>query len=145
MIMTPSLSLPALSSELRGVTMHLSRRLRNERADIDLGDSQFSVLAYLVRTGPHTPNELSVWEHVTPPSMNRTLNALEAAALVTRTPDASDGRKVFVTATPEGVAVVKETRRRRDAWLHSRLSALTPAERRVLEEATAILRTIVAP
>lgn len=143
--MTASLSLPALSSELRGVTMHLSRRLRNERADIDLGDSQFSVLAYLVRTGPHTPNELSVWEHVTPPSMNRTLNALETAGLVARTPDASDGRKVFVTATENGIAVVKETRRRRDAWLHSRLSALTPAERRVLEEATVILRTIVAP
>ncbi|KJC63770.1 DNA-binding transcriptional regulator, MarR family [Agreia bicolorata] len=143
--MTPPLSLPALSSELRGVTMHLSRRLRNERADIELSDSQFSVLAYLVRTGAHTPNELSVWEHVTPPSMNRTINALEAAGLVARTPDASDGRKVFVTATENGCAVVKETRRRRDAWLHSRLSALTPDERRTLEEATVILRKLVAP
>jgi DNA-binding MarR family transcriptional regulator len=142
--MTP-LSLPALSSELRGVTMHLSRRLRNERADIDLSDSQFSVLAYLVRTGAHTPNELSVWEHVTPPSMNRTINALETAGLVARTPDASDGRKVFVTATENGFAVVKETRRKRDAWLHSRLSALTAEERRTLEEATVILRAMVAP
>jgi DNA-binding MarR family transcriptional regulator len=139
----PPLTLPALSSELRGVTMHLSRRLRNERVDTDLTDSQFSVLAYLVRTGAHTPNELSVWEHITPPSMNRTLNALESAGFVTRTPDASDGRKVFVTATDAGVAIVKETRRRRDAWLHSRLASLTPAERRVLEEATAILRTMV--
>ncbi|CAD5995379.1 MarR family winged helix-turn-helix transcriptional regulator [Agreia sp. COWG] len=139
------LSLPALSSELRVATMHLSRRLRNERAEADLTDSQFSVLAYLVRTGAHTPNELSAWEHVTPPSMNRTLNALEAAGFVLRSPDASDGRRVVVTATESGLAIVKETRRKRDAWLHTRLAALSPDERRVLEEAAGILRTMVAP
>ena len=133
-----------LAHQLRLTVLRLARRVRAERADDAMSDGRLSVLSLLANQGAQTLGSLAESERVTPPSMNRTINALETAGLVARTPDASDGRKVFVTATENGFAVVKETRRKRDAWLHSRLSALTAEERRTLEEATVILRTMVA-
>jgi DNA-binding MarR family transcriptional regulator len=49
---------------------------------------------------------------------------------------------VLVAVTEAGAATVRETRRRRDAWLTRRLAALTPEERDVLARATQILRRI---
>jgi hypothetical protein len=40
----------------------------------------------------------------------------------------------------DGLALMRETRKRRDAWLAKRVGALTPEERRVLAEATRIMR-----
>jgi len=53
-----------------------------------------------------------------------------------------DGRQVLVRLTPQGRATVRETRRRRDAWLARRLADLEPAERQVLADATHLLRRI---
>jgi DNA-binding MarR family transcriptional regulator len=133
----------SLSTELRGATLRLARRLRQQKADDELSDAQFNVLTFLSRQGATTPNELSAWEHVTPPSMNRTLNALEAEGYVTRTPVETDGRKVLVTITADGEAIVAETGRKRDAWLDKRLAELSAEQRRVLVEATAIIRGMV--
>jgi hypothetical protein len=47
-----------------------------------------------------------------------------------------------VSLTAEGRGEVKETRRRRDAWLARRLAELEPEERRLLAEASGILRRI---
>ncbi|WP_440709764.1 MarR family winged helix-turn-helix transcriptional regulator [Herbiconiux sp. YIM B11900] len=129
-----------LSAELRMGVQRLSRRLRQEKADDELSDSQSSVLAYLLRTGPRTPAELSAFEHVTPPSMNRTLNALQTAGYVIRTPDEADGRRVIVTLTDAGRDFVVETRRRRDEWLEQRLATLSPADLEVLGRAAPIIR-----
>lgn len=134
-----------LAAELRIALMKSVRRLRNERSDESLTDGQYSVLAWLECHGPLTPRELAEHEHVQPPSMTRTLNALVDAELVTRTEHPADRRQVLVAVTVAGVTVVKETRRRRDEWLTKRLAALDPADREVLARATEILRRVVAP
>ncbi|WP_291052232.1 MarR family transcriptional regulator [Herbiconiux sp.] len=131
-----------LSAELRVAVQRLSRRLRQEKADDELSDSQSSVLAYLLRSGARTPAELSAFEHVTPPSMNRTLNALQTAGYVVRTPDEADGRKVIVTLTGAGRDFVVETRRRRDEWLEQGLATLSPAELALLAQAAPIIRKL---
>ena len=123
--------------------MRMSRRLRAERADSEVTDGQFTVLAYLFRNGPHTPNELAAWEHVSPPSMNRTINCLEESGYASRSPSELDGRKVLVALTDTGRELVTETRRRRDAWLQGRLDLLTDDQRRVLGEAVSIVATIL--
>ena len=140
--MTARLSTHDLSSALRIGVARLSRRLRSEKADDELSDAQTSALAFLVREGALTIGELSERERVKPPSMNRTINHLEAAGYVERTADQADGRKVVVVPTERGVELVAETRRRRDAWLHQRLRTLSPEQRAILAQAADIIREL---
>jgi DNA-binding MarR family transcriptional regulator len=112
------------------------------QADSDVTEGQRSVLFVLNNNGQQTLGSLSEHERVTPPSMNRTINALVASGLVTREADARDARKVTLDLSPSGRAFVKETRRRRDAWITKRLAALTPEQRQILEQATPILQEL---
>lgn len=130
------------ASDFRMATFRLARRLRAERAIDSMSDGQFAVLAALKMHGSHTLGELAERERVTAPSMNRTVNCLEEAGYLTRTPDAADRRKVNITLTPTGLDVVEETVRRRDAWLELALSELLPAERRLLADAAAVMRKV---
>ncbi|GGF25325.1 MarR family winged helix-turn-helix transcriptional regulator [Subtercola lobariae] len=129
-----------LSAQLRPAILRVSRRLRNEKADDELSDSQSAILGYLLNHGPSTPGTLASFERVTPPSMNRTINAVVAAGYASRTPSEHDGRKVVISLTESGRALVAETRRRRDAWLYQRLAELTPDDRLTLDRAATILR-----
>jgi DNA-binding MarR family transcriptional regulator len=131
-----------LVSDLPPAIARLYRRLRAQQADGQISDSQLSVLALLVKTRPHTLGELSDREHVTPPSMNQTVNSLAQAGYVARQGDPDDGRKVILVATAEGVALIEETRRRRHAWLSARLQELSAGERELLAAATGIISKI---
>jgi DNA-binding MarR family transcriptional regulator len=131
-----------LAADLRISLMRAGRRIRAEKADVDLSDGQYSVLAVLDRTGPSSPRELADFERVQPPSMTRTIGCLEERGLVTRTPHPQDRRQVVVELTASGRSTVQETRSRRDAWLARRLAELDPAEREVLAAASRILRRI---
>lgn len=128
--------------ELRIVLQRISRRIRANRADGDLGDSQLAVLIHLDIHGPLTPSRLAALEQVTPPSMNRTVNGLEQSGFVSREPDADDARKVLVTLTPAASAVLAETRRLRSAWFSLQLADLDAAERAALDAALPALRKL---
>lgn len=136
----PTVSTPA--SELRMATFRLSRRLRAQRAIDSMSDGQFAVLAALKVHGPHTLGELAERERVTAPSMNRTVNCLEESGWLTRTPDEADRRKVNIALSDEGLEVVEETVRRRDAWLEDALAELGDEERETLLRAAAIMRKV---
>jgi DNA-binding MarR family transcriptional regulator len=138
----PTLAAGDLSARLRPAILRVSRRLRAEKADDELSDSQSAILGYLLHNGPSTPGTLASFERVTPPSMNRTINAVVEAGYAVRAPSVDDGRKVVVSLTDAGTALVKETRRRRDHWLHQRLDELAPEDRATLERAADILRQI---
>ena len=62
-----------LAAELRRVLLVSSRILRSRTASDDVSASQFSVLAFLDRSGESTPGALAEFEHVTPPVMTRIL------------------------------------------------------------------------
>src|SRR4249919_216765 len=118
-----------LAADLRVSVMKLARRLRQQRSDDDISTGQYSVLGALVIHGPKTPRELAEHEKVQPPSMTRILAGLEERALITRTPHASDGRQHLVALTAAASELLREDRRRRDAWLAQRLAELTQEER----------------
>lgn len=107
-----------------------------------MSDAQFAVLAVLKNFGPHTLGDLAARERVTPPSMNRTVNGLEEAGMLTRTGHTDDRRKVTVTLTAAGRAVVEETSRRRDAWLEQGLEEISSTDRQVLAHAADIMRKL---
>jgi DNA-binding MarR family transcriptional regulator len=76
---------------------------------------------------------------VAPPSTTKVVAKLEAAGLVVRRPDETDGRVTFVSVTDAGRAVLAESRRRKTAWLASRLAQLDPGERQTLVAALDVL------
>ena len=140
MIMEPRLTDP--EEELRVLIQKVARRIRAERAGDGISDSQLGVLWYLEAEGRVTPGGLAAAEKVSAPSMNRTLNALEASGLVRRTPSDDDARCVWVTLTPVGEQVIAETRRLRQQWFHEQLEGLTADERAALEAVRPILRRL---
>ena len=119
--------------------MRLARRLRSQRADTSLSLSQIAALGTLGRHGPLTPGELAAHERVQPPSMTRVVAALELAGMVTRTDHPTDRRQVLVAVSPEGRALLRDDRRRRDAWLAQRMRDLDPADLEVLRQAARVL------
>ena len=129
----------ALASELRTTVMRLARRLRGQRSDTTLSLTQLATLGTLDRHGPLTPGELAAHERVQPPSMTRVVAALEAAELVTRTDHPTDRRQVLVAVSPAGKALLKDDRRRRDAWLAQRMRDLDADDLEVLRRAAAVL------
>jgi DNA-binding MarR family transcriptional regulator len=133
-----------LAGELRVALAKSSRRIRSRRGGADLPDPQFNVLAILLREGPLSPGALADAEHVQPPSMTRTVNALVELGFVQKAEHPTDGRQVVVSLTAPGEAEVRETRRRRDAWLAAQLDTLTDDERRTLAQAAVLLRRIAA-
>ena len=133
-----------LASALRLAVMRLARRMRAERADTSLTLSQLAALATLERHGAMTPRDLAAAERVQPPSLTRLAASLEELGLITRTPHASDGRRVLLAVSASGVALLREDRRRREAWLAQQLAGLEPEERAVLKHATTVLDRLAA-
>ncbi len=128
--------------ELRMVLQRLVRRIRANRGDESIGDTQTGVLFLLDKIGDSAPSKLAEHEHVSPPSMNRTLNGLERAGYITRSPSPDDARKVIVALTDEGRNLIGETRRLRTAWFSRRLAELDAAELAVLDRAMPVLRRL---
>jgi DNA-binding MarR family transcriptional regulator len=128
--------------DLRLAIARLARRIRLERVGEDVTDGQLSVLFTLWKEGPQTLGSLSERERVTPPSMNRTVNALAEAGLAMRSSTPDDGRKVLVEATDAGAEIARETKRRRVAWFARQVGELTPQERAALEAAAPIMQKL---
>jgi DNA-binding MarR family transcriptional regulator len=118
------------------------RRLRSQRGEADLPEHLFVVLTALNKFGSMTPGALADLEGVRPPSMTRTVNALCELGFVTKNANEDDKRQVSVSLTPQGRSEIKETRRRRDAWLTKQLGTLSPEDRQVLAQASELLKRI---
>lgn len=128
--------------EIRLTIQRLARRIRSMQSDESVTEGQRSVLFALANQGPQTLGSLSEHERVTPPSMNRTINALVAAGLVTRVGAADDGRKVTIDLSETGRTFIRDTKRQRDAWFTKQLAGLTEEQRSIIDQSVSILRGI---
>lgn len=87
--------------------------------------------------GPLTPRQLASRVGLTPSTMTALLDRLEAAGLSTRNPHPSDRRKVVVTLTEHGTAVLVEVRQ----WMRAALGAFADDR---LPEVTKIVNALAA-
>jgi DNA-binding MarR family transcriptional regulator len=122
--------------------MRISRRVRFESTQF-VAPHQLSVMARL-EDNALTPRELASIECVSPPSMTRTVAGLVERGLVARQDDPLDGRQVFLSLTVQGRLTLKETRRKRDAWMATRLKGISADEREVLIRASVILTRLAS-
>jgi DNA-binding MarR family transcriptional regulator len=127
---------------LRRGTTRLGRRLRAERPPGALSGNKISVLGYLHRFGPAAPGEIAAADGQRPQSLTRVYAELELAGLITRTPDARDGRAAVLHLTPAGLDALSADMRERDAWLAGALGELTDTEVEVLRLAGALMDRI---
>jgi DNA-binding MarR family transcriptional regulator len=102
-----------------------------------------SVLDELDRGGPRRITELSALERSSQPGMTGIVGRLEAAGLVTRAPDPTDGRAVLVSATRVGRAYIAERHAARAAFVADRITSLSDDDRRALLAATGALAALI--
>ncbi|MGI9825421.1 MarR family winged helix-turn-helix transcriptional regulator [Agromyces sp. Marseille-Q5079] len=131
------------ATQVRLAVVRLSRRIRAEKADDRVTDSQMTVLMHLTKHGSMTLSELAEAERISAPSMNRTVDCLETDGHITRTPDEGDRRKTNITLTPTGEGIVTATVGVRNAWLTEHLRHLTADERATLVAAAEIMGRLV--
>src|SRR6266702_3940240 len=112
------------ASALRRAATSLASRARVERAG-ELTLTQVAVLGRIAVDGPITPREVAGRLRMVPQSLTRPLAALEAAGLVRRTPDPSDGRGALLHVTGDGLTALRAEMAPRDRWLARATAALT--------------------
>src|SRR5260221_9128643 len=99
-----------VAAELRLVVGRVARRLRQGHTVGDVTLSEVSVLSRLDRDGPEFPGALAELERVRPQAMATTLATLEERGLVSRRPDAADGRRAVLAVTEAGRKMLADRR-----------------------------------
>ncbi len=132
-----------LAAALRLSIGLLLRRMRQIPTPDELTLSESAALARLDRGGPATSAQLARAEQISPQSMGATLGALQARGLIGRAPDPEDGRRMILSISETGLAVLRDRRNRRSAELARALSTgFTATELRQLAAAAPLLERL---
>src|SRR5262245_22928674 len=105
----------------------LRRRLRRAVGD-ELSLPETAALSRLDRGGPATAAALAKAERISPQSIGVTIAALQERGLVQRMPDPADGRRIVVSLSAAGRAVVRQRRSARDEQLAAAIADHLGAE-----------------
>ena len=130
-----------LAGQLRLSITRLARLLRQQDAE-SLGPTKSSALATITHEGPLTLGELAAREHVSPPSITKVVEKLEAMGLVRRWRDDDDRRVIRVETTRAGKRHILQARSRRTAWLAVRLAELSDDDLQQLRAAGEVLERL---
>jgi DNA-binding MarR family transcriptional regulator len=132
----------SVADALHSAAIHLLRGVRKEDERTGVGPARLSALSVLVFAGPMRLTRLAGIEQVKPPTMTKIIAGLAASGLVRRRADAKDARAVRLEATPRGVRLLQEGRRRRVKRLATALESLTREEVDVLAHAATIIERV---
>ncbi|MCB1006210.1 MAG: winged helix-turn-helix transcriptional regulator [Acidimicrobiales bacterium] len=130
-----------LAGQLRVVVARLARILRQQDQS-GLAPTLLAALTTVGRSGPLTFGELAAHEQVAAPTVTKAVQKLEAKGLVSRRPDPDDGRVCRVVITAAGRRHLERARRRRTAWLATRLTELEADDVRRLAAAVDVLEAL---
>ena len=141
---------PELDSEPMGIVLRiqaLSRLLDGQVSDtlegFDLQWWQYDVLSALRRQGPPyvlAASQLAQEASLTSGAMTNRIDRLEAAGLIQRQSDTSDGRKVLVKLSLKGRKLIDAATDARFGVANNALIALTAVEQQQLGD---LLRTLL--
>jgi DNA-binding MarR family transcriptional regulator len=132
----------SLADRMHSAAIHLLRRLRRTDPLTGVNAAQLSVLSVLMG-GPRTIGDLAAAEQVQPPTMSRLIREMQAAGLVYRQRDDTDGRVVWIQWTAEGERVLRRGRDLRIATLRAQVDALAEPDRRALQAGLEIIERLL--
>ncbi|GAA4492054.1 MarR family transcriptional regulator [Actinoallomurus oryzae] len=119
------------------------RRMRQVPVQEELTLPETAALSRLDRSGPTTASAMARAEQISPQSMGATLGALESRGLVDRRPDPEDGRRVVLSVTEAGRALLRDKRTARIQQIAQVLAAeFTPEELRRLMAAAPLIERL---
>jgi len=134
------------AQELRVAIGRVARRLRQLYATDRERTASFielGILVHLEREGPASPSALAAGEGVTSQAIAGVVRELERRALVARTGDQQDRRRVAVAITGAGRELLMSREHAVvDAMVKALAGEYTPAERRQLESAIPLLNRL---
>jgi DNA-binding MarR family transcriptional regulator len=126
---TASVSLPVdVANRLRPVLLQLVRELRREVHPLGVTGGQVSLLVQIKRRPGIGVRELASLERVSPAAISGAVDRLQRAGLIDRRTNETDRRRQGLTVSAAGERVLRAVKRRRTAWLASRLEHLSPDE-----------------
>ena len=138
-------SLEEIASRLALGLSLLRRRLRQQPVEgVDGMPTmpELSALVRLDRSGPATNADLAKAEQISPQAMSATLGGLEARALVARTADPADGRRILLAVTDAGRQMIAAKRAVRTEQLAAALAHLDERDIAVLRAAVPALERL---
>jgi len=103
-----------------------------------------SALATIVRDGPLTLGALAAAERVSPSTITKIVNKLEADGVIERTIDPRDRRVHRIQLSAVGRRRVQSYRSKRNAWLTEQLRPLLQGDRTKVEDVVAVLEQLTA-
>jgi DNA-binding MarR family transcriptional regulator len=117
-----------VANRLRPVLLQLVRELRREVHPLGITGGQVSLLVQIKRRPGIGVRDLAGLERVSPAAISGAVDRLERAGLIERRRDAADRRRQGLTVSAAGDRVLRAVKRRRTAWLASKLERLSPEE-----------------
>ena len=115
----------------------LDRRLL---AGFGLSVSRFNLLRHLAENGPLTATDLCRRLLCDKANVTRLLAGLEQDGLVTRVPDAADGRRAVVSLTPSGRERLETSNAAYQAAVARRAAGFSSQEKLTLNELLSLLK-----
>lgn len=128
---------------LRVALLRLSRRIRANSVG-ELTQSQVSMFATILKSGPCTIGQLAELEHIKAPSASKILAGLEAIGFVERHDDPGDRRVSVIAATAAGREYFDTVRAAGRGWLADRLVTLDARDIAAIQRALPALERLVA-
>jgi DNA-binding MarR family transcriptional regulator len=132
------------ANAIHSAALRLLRRARTADTEMDLDGPRASALSVLVFGGPVPLGRLAEIEQVSPPAITKTVTALEAAGLATRTRSERDRRVVLVAATDAGRELLERGRAARVLVIADLIGRLPDADVAALQRAAELLGTALA-
>jgi DNA-binding MarR family transcriptional regulator len=111
-------------------------------AEKNITPSQASALARIEQVEPVRLGVLAQLEGISPASMSKIVESLEAQGLLERITDPLDGRVSKVQISPSGRTLMQEFRAATNRAMEMALASLSEGERRLVEQSLPVLEKI---
>ncbi|MGA2934186.1 MAG: MarR family transcriptional regulator [Methanomicrobiales archaeon] len=130
--------------EVVPIIMQDIRSEMRRRRSLDLTVPQFRALAFVNRNEGSSLWEVAFHMGLTPPSMSRLVDGLIERGLMAREDHPADRRRVRLTVTDHGLAILGASTQGTLSYLADKLSGVEADKREVIDKAMETLRTVFA-
>lgn len=131
--------------EVVPIIMQDIRSEMRSRRSFDLTVPQFRALAFVNRNEGSSLWEVARHVGLTPPSTSRLVDNLIVRGLMARSDHPADRRRVQLTVTDHGLAILQASTKGTLSYLADKLSSVDADNREVIDKAVETLRTVFAP